>query len=454
MTHLYDRRRLGFWLGVLLLALLPFAQIADSVWAADVVHPVGQEHEDEEEENAEDNGEEDGEEAAPAVSLATGRAEATVVQPGRAIVTARGNHTIIDSPGPLGGPNETYNPLDAFLGGVLTCALFVYETAAGEMGITLDSLAGSVETDFAVQGLIDGSVNPRLQVIRLSIEMEGPTAEEAEQLREQYMTRCPFYTTLVRSMPIEVEHVGLDEAEGEAGSSAGMAMDHGENAPPGPTVAFRVDLPITDAVDQVGIVQMKLQFDPGAWTPPHVHGGHTIVTVLDGAITNNIDDVETTYGPGEGWQEQPNAPHMAGNDSDEVGHVVVTFATPPDAPLTTVMEGMVEGELPPGPVGISRGEMTSENVPAEYTLVQLGLDFAPGAWTPLHYHGGDVLITVLEGEMTLRLDGEEFTYGEGESWIEPAGRVHAAGNNSDAPARVSGSFVLPIGAALTTVVEE
>ena len=35
--------------------------------------------------------------------------------PGRAIVTARGHHFIVDSPPPLVGPNEEINPIDVLL---------------------------------------------------------------------------------------------------------------------------------------------------------------------------------------------------------------------------------------------------------------------------------------------------------------------------------------------------
>jgi sugar lactone lactonase YvrE len=148
----------------------------------------------------------------PEVVLATGRASATIVQPGRAVITARGNHMLIDSPAPSGGPNETYNPLDAFLTGMLTCAIFVYERAAEELDIPLNAISAEIEADFAVQGLIDGSVDPRIREFRLSLELDGPTAEEANTLRAQYMLRCPLYATLIQAAPIHVTHVGLDQA--------------------------------------------------------------------------------------------------------------------------------------------------------------------------------------------------------------------------------------------------
>ena len=41
-------------------------------------------------------------------------------EPGRAIVTARGHHFVVDSPAPLGGPNEEINPVDVLLSALAT----------------------------------------------------------------------------------------------------------------------------------------------------------------------------------------------------------------------------------------------------------------------------------------------------------------------------------------------
>jgi uncharacterized OsmC-like protein len=51
------------------------------------------------------------------------------------------------------------------------------------------------------------SVNPRIQAFRVKMELEGPTAEQAEAIKEAYVLRCPVYTTLSRSAPVEIENV-------------------------------------------------------------------------------------------------------------------------------------------------------------------------------------------------------------------------------------------------------
>jgi quercetin dioxygenase-like cupin family protein len=95
-----------------------------------------------------------------------------------------------------------------------------------------------------------------------------------------------------------------------------------------------------------------------------------------------------------------------------------------------------------------------DNVPGNYRLVTLVLGFPPGAWTPWHYHGGDGLVTVLEGEMTLELAGQEpQRYAPGEQWREYIGMPHRAGNETDEPARLVVTFILAEGAPATVALD-
>jgi quercetin dioxygenase-like cupin family protein len=99
-------------------------------------------------------------------------------------------------------------------------------------------------------------------------------------------------------------------------------------------------------------------------------------------------------------------------------------------------------------------ETVVNTIPGEFKLVTLVLAFEPGAWTPLHFHGGDGLVTVLEGEMTLEVLGQEpQTYGPGDMWPERVGVPHRAGNESDEPALLTVTFVLPVDVPTTVPVE-
>jgi uncharacterized OsmC-like protein len=126
-------------------------------------------------------------------------------QPGRAIVMARGHHFVIDSPAPLGGPNEEVNPVDILLSALATCGTFVCETAAQEMGIPLHKIGVTASGDFDPRGLCGQGVNPRMRAFRVRLALSGPTEEQAEALADAFRTRCPVFTTFSRAAPIELE---------------------------------------------------------------------------------------------------------------------------------------------------------------------------------------------------------------------------------------------------------
>jgi uncharacterized OsmC-like protein len=128
-------------------------------------------------------------------------------KPGRAIVTARGHHFVVDSPASLGGPNEEINPVDMLLTALATCGTFVCETAAQEMGISLHSIAVTAAGDFDPRGLCGQGINPRMRAFRVRLALSGPTQAQAEAMAEAFRTRCPVFTTFTRAAPIEIEIV-------------------------------------------------------------------------------------------------------------------------------------------------------------------------------------------------------------------------------------------------------
>jgi quercetin dioxygenase-like cupin family protein len=109
-------------------------------------------------------------------------------------------------------------------------------------------------------------------------------------------------------------------------------------------------------------------------------------------------------------------------------------------------------DLPPGPQVVYRTTMEVTNPPAVFDAINLVLDFAPGAATPLHSHGGQGIVTVLEGELVHRPEGgAERRLRAGESFLETPGHAHTASNESQANTRVLFTDLLPKGADLTTV---
>jgi uncharacterized OsmC-like protein len=142
-------------------------------------------------------------------------------QPGRALLTARTNHFLIASAPSLGHPAEEVNPIESLLAALATCGLFVYETAAQQLEIPLQAAQTVVYGDFDVRGLSGAAeVDPRVQEFRVHMNLQGPDAAQAAALAEQFSTRCPVYTTLIKSAPIKIttndEPVGGPVAEGLA----------------------------------------------------------------------------------------------------------------------------------------------------------------------------------------------------------------------------------------------
>ena len=168
------------------------------------------------------------------LELARPSAQARMVEYGRALVSARGNHWIYDSVPPIKGPNEEVNPLDALIGALPACGIMVYEAVARENGIALDAINATVEADLDPRGVAGADVNPRIRAFRVTMNVDGPTMEEAAMMAEEFSQRCPIFTTFIRSAPIEVTNVliGSDTAAMDA------AGEQPADANAAPTVTF------------------------------------------------------------------------------------------------------------------------------------------------------------------------------------------------------------------------
>ena len=125
-------------------------------------------------------------------------------EPGRALLTMRGQHLVTDSPPTLGGPNEAPNPVELLVAALAACATFVCERAAQEAGIPLRSVTVTAAGDFDPRGVCGEAFDPRFQALRLRLALDGPDSAQAGVLVDAMKTRCPVYTTLTRSVPVEL----------------------------------------------------------------------------------------------------------------------------------------------------------------------------------------------------------------------------------------------------------
>ncbi|MDB5871856.1 MAG: cupin [Ramlibacter sp.] len=79
------------------------------------------------------------------------------------------------------------------------------------------------------------------------------------------------------------------------------------------------------------------------------------------------------------------------------------------------------------------------------------VEVAPGAKAGRHTHPGDEISYVMEGEATLLVDGQPpRKVKAGESFVIPAGVVHDAHNDSNAPIKLVGVYVVEKGKPLAS----
>ena len=177
---------------------------------------------------AEEEAEAEAVEAEEELQLATAKVAAELVQPGRVLMSARGNHWVYDSVPPINGPNEEVNPLDGMLAALIACGMYIYEAVGIEQTIETNNLAATVQGEFDPRGVAGAAVNPRVRAFHITMNVDGPTVEEAAMLAEAFSVRCPIYTTLARSAPIDVTNVVDGESQEPFTTEADPMVDHEE----------------------------------------------------------------------------------------------------------------------------------------------------------------------------------------------------------------------------------
>jgi quercetin dioxygenase-like cupin family protein len=215
-------------------------------------------------------------------------------------------------------------------------------------------------------------------------------------------------------------------------------------------------------------VLLIIDFPSGAWTPPHAPGGALYVTVIDGAVATRLAGVPgDTYPAGGTFTANPGEYLELGNASAGNARVIATVLLPKGAPLTIDQAGFSSDAYAgptddyrvldsvaraPRPVTVYHSSIPVERPAGAFELVHVVLDFDLGTWTPRHMHGGQELVMMTIGELTLHRKGEVKVFPAGESWVNTSGLIHAAGNDSGSFAQAVATFLLPAGRPLTTVV--
>ena len=202
------------------------------------------------------------------------------------------------------------------------------------------------------------------------------------------------------------------------------------------------------------LTYLVLDFAPGAAIPLHFHGGPALVVDMTGTLTLRPEGgQEHVLTPGDVMNEKAGARHVMINTSNAAARIMAVVLLPKGAQLTTVVD--TSPNPPPGPTVPFQGDYPITVAAGDYSLVNLVLDFAPGAAIPLHYHGGPVVVVGMNGMLTLRPEGgQEHMVMPGDVMNEKAGARHVMINTSNADAAILAGVLLPKGAELTTVVAQ
>lgn len=238
--------------------------------------------------------------------------------------------------------------------------------------------------------------------------------------------------------------------------------------PPGPVSRFPTRFDVVDAPEQFDQVLMIIDFPSGAWTPPHAPGGSLYMTVIEGEIsTRNMESSgqADTYPSGSTFTASPGEYLELGNVGAANARIIATVLLPKGAPLTSHRSASGSDAAGPAdgsggqdavapashPTTVHQSSVEVERPTGAFELVHLLLDLDSGVRTPPHIHGGQELVIVTTGAVTLQRHGEAQVFAAGESWVNTSGVVHAVGNDGRDFAQLVVTFLLPAGRPLTTV---
>lgn len=213
--------------------------------------------------------------------------------------------------------------------------------------------------------------------------------------------------------------------------------------PSGATVAVERRAPADASPPLAELYQSVLSFGPGTWTAPHTHAGGSYNTVIRGQVTLRVGDAERTFGPGEGWADQPGVLHVAGNAGpDEAQLIAVMVVTPGVPPAAIVDTGIAEDELPPPPDVLALTKGLAALPPGPLDVVEQTIDLAAGAPVTLPPSPGPRLIGVVDGTVAVEIAGARHTFEAGRGWSETAGAAHTY-TAGEGGARIAVTTLLP-----------
>ncbi|WP_051165281.1 OsmC family protein [Nocardia testacea] len=136
-------------------------------------------------------------------------------------ITAGAHRFPVDEPPALGGDDTAANPVEVYLGALISCHIVTYRFWAQRLGLVVDELSVEAEGDLDVRGFfgLDDRVRAGFQAVRLRVRVTGPeTAERYAELQAAVEAHCPVLDLTTGVTPV---HTTLETARaGSPGTSA------------------------------------------------------------------------------------------------------------------------------------------------------------------------------------------------------------------------------------------
>jgi quercetin dioxygenase-like cupin family protein len=211
---------------------------------------------------------------------------------------------------------------------------------------------------------------------------------------------------------------------------------------PGPVLEITARIELEDTPRQYDLVQMLVEFAPGASNASHRVNGRALFTVLSGELTRIEEGGETTvFTAGQSFSEVDSDDFdVEVNKGTAPARLLATFLLQPGAPPIIIHPDATPP--PAGPKGIAAARTTVGTIPAKFALAHGIIATAAGGVAPPHTHDGWQLVTTLEGNPVARLDGVVQT---GATFVDRPGVVHDGRNPGPGVARLMFASLTPAG---------
>jgi quercetin dioxygenase-like cupin family protein len=148
-----------------------------------------------------------------------------------------------------------------------------------------------------------------------------------------------------------------------------------QQLPEGLTAVYHARQTVAQPAAQFKVVQDELDFAPGAWVPPHTHGGPVFGLVLEGTFTDRQQSGEKQYNAGDSFTEPAHAAHAIGNAGTAPARFFGTILLPPGEEIITI-----QAPPPAPPQTMPRTSQNDGYAPLVWLIVIAGSGAIAAGW--------------------------------------------------------------------------